>query len=238
MLFRSDVAISSQAINNGEQFTLDFPETQILDDVYTLTAEVTDKAGNETEKSIEFSVNRFGSVYTLGTETGEWLTSGVCSYIQEGRPVVIVETNVDEVVERNIAYTQGGVNAAVVTVNEAGSSSSQERENGTYYQMKDRRGEGQWYQYEYTIPADNFLSEGRYSVQIDSTDKAGNHTSNVSNKRTEGNLVVEFAVDQTAPSAVITGAENREVYNEASHTVYLDVQDNLATDYEIGRAHV
>lgn len=226
-----DVAISSQAINNGEQFTLDFPETQILDDVYTLTAEVTDKAGNETEKSIEFSVNRFGSVYTLGTETGEWLTSGVCSYIQEGRPVVIVETNVDEVVERNIAYTQGGVNAAVVTVNEAGSSSSQERENGTYYQMKDRRGEGQWYQYEYTIPADNFLSEGRYSVQIDSTDKAGNHTSNVSNKRTEGNLVVEFAVDQTAPSAVITGAENREVYNEASHTVYLDVQDNLATDY-------
>lgn len=226
-----DVAISSQAINNGEQFTLDFPETQILDDVYTLTAEVTDKAGNETEKSIEFSVNRFGSVYTLGTETGEWLTSGVCSYIQEGRSVVIVETNVDEVVERNIAYTQGGVNAAVVTVNEAGSSSSQERENGTYYQMKDRRGEGQWYQYEYTISADNFLSEGRYSVQIDSTDKAGNHTSNVSNKRTEGNLVVEFAVDQTAPSAVITGAENREVYNEASHTVYLDVQDNLATDY-------
>ena len=226
-----DVSVSSQAINNGEQYTLDFPKTQILDDVYTLTAEVTDKAGNETEKSIEFSVNRFGSVYTLGTETGEWLTNGVCSYIQEGRQVVIVETNVDEVVERNIAYTQGGVNAAVVTVNEVGSCSSQERENGTYYQMKDRRDGNQWYQYEYTIHAGNFLSEGRYSVQIDSTDKAGNHTSNVSNKHTEGNLVVEFAVDQTAPSAVITGAENRKVYNETSHTVYLDVQDNLATDY-------
>lgn len=226
-----DVSVSSQAINNGEQYTLDFPKTQILDDVYTLTAEVTDKAGNETEKSIEFSVNRFGSVYTLGTETREWLTNGVCSYIQEGRQVVIVETNVDEVVERNIAYTQGGVNAAVVTVNEVGSCSSQERENGTYYQMKDRRDGNQWYQYEYTIHADNFLSEGRYSVQIDSTDKAGNHTSNVSNKHTEGNLVVEFAVDQTAPSAVITGAENRKVYNETSHTVYLDVQDNLATDY-------
>lgn len=226
-----DVSVSSQAINNGEQYTLDFPKTQVLDDVYTLTAEVTDKAGNETEKSIEFSVNRFGSVYTLGTETGEWLTNGVCSYIQEGRQVVIVETNVDEVVERNIAYTQGGVNAAVVTVNEVGSCSSQERENGTYYQMKDRRDGNQWYQYEYTIHADNFLSEGRYSVQIDSTDKAGNHTSNVSNKHTEGNLVVEFAVDQTAPSAVITGAEDRKVYNETSHTVYLDVQDNLATDY-------
>lgn len=226
-----DVSVSSQAINNGEEFTLDFPKTQILDDVYTLTAKVTDKAGNETEKSIEFSVNRFGSVYTLGTETGEWLTNGVCSYVQEGRPVVIVETNVDEVVERNIAYTQGGVNAAVVTVNEVGSCSSQERENGTYYQMKDKKDGNQWYQYEYTISADNFLSEGRYSVQIDSTDKAGNHTSNVSNKHSEGNLVVEFAVDQTAPSAVITGAENREVYNETSHTVYLDVQDNLATDY-------
>lgn len=227
----NDVSVSSQAINNGEEFTLDFPKTQILDDVYTLTAKVTDKAGNETEKSIEFSVNRFGSVYTLGTETGEWLTNGVCSYVQEGRPVVIVETNVDEVVERNIAYTQGGVNAAVVTVNEVGSCSSQERENGTYYQMKDKKDGNQWYQYEYTISADNFLSEGRYSVQIDSTDKAGNHTSNVSNKHSEGNLVVEFAVDQTAPSAVITGAENREVYNETSHTVYLDVQDNLATDY-------
>lgn len=226
-----DVAISSQAVNNGEQFTLDFPKTQMLDDVYTLTAEVTDRAGNETEESIEFSVNRFGSVYTLGTETGEWLTNGVCSYIQEGKPIVIVETNVDEVLERNIAYTEGGVNAKVVTVSEADACSSEEKDSGTYYEMKDNKNGSQWYQYEYIINANNFVSEGRYSIQIDSTDKAGNHTSNVSNKHTEGNLVVEFAVDQTAPSAVITGAEDRKVYNETSHTVYLDVQDNLATDY-------
>lgn len=226
-----NVSMTVQEVNGGQQFTFDFPKNQMMDDLYTLSAKVEDKAGNETEKSIEFSVNRFGSVYTLGKATEEWIENGVYAYIKESNPVVIIETNVDEVMDRNIGYTVGGVNATVVTLNEAGECNPEEKDNGTYYEVKDNSSGNKWYQYEYTIRADNFKSEGRYSVQIDSTDKAGNHASNVSNKHADGSLIVEFAVDQTAPSAVITGAENGEIYNEDKHTVYLDIQDNMAMDY-------
>ena len=218
-------------ITNGQQFVMDFPKTEELDDVYTLTAKVTDKAGNETESSIDFSVNRYGSVYTLETETGKWLTSGECAYIKEGKPIVILETNVDEITDRSISYMTGGLNAATVNIKEEDECSSEEKENGTYFKVTRENTEGQWHQCRYEINANNFKEEGRYTIQIDSTDKAGNHTSNVSNKHSNSNLDIEFAIDKTAPSVVVTGTDNGQVFNEETHTLLLDVQDNLELDY-------
>ncbi len=223
-----DIGYAVSDITNGQQFVMDFPKTEERDDIYILTAKMADRAGNEKESSIEFSVNRYGSVYTLGTETGEWLTNGECAYIKEGKPVVIIETNVDEVVEQNISYTAGGVDASTISIQEAGQCSAEEKMNGTYFEASEINGENQWYQYRYEINAENFEKEGRYTIQIDSTDKAGNHTSNVSNKHINSNLQVQFAVDQTAPSAVISGATSGTVYNDEEHTVLIDVQDNLA----------
>lgn len=218
-------------IANGQQFEMDFPKTEELDDVYTLTAKVTDKAGNETESSIDFSVNCYGSVYTLETETGKWLTSGECAYIKEGKPIVILETNVDEITDRSISYMTGGMNAATVNIKEEDECSSEEKENGTYFKVTRENTEGQWHQCRYEINANNFKEEGRYTIQIDSTDKAGNHTSNVSNKHSNSNLDIEFAIDKTAPSVVVTGTDNGQVFNEETHTLLLDVQDNLELDY-------
>ena len=223
-----DIGYVVSDVTDGQQFVMDFPKTEERDDVYILTAKMEDRAGNEKESSIEFSVNRYGSVYTLGTETGEWMTNGECAYIKEGKPVVIIETNVDEVVEQNISYTAGGMDASTIQISEAGKCSAEEKKNGTYFEAAALNGDSQWYQYRYEINAENFEEEGRYTIQIDSTDKAGNHTSNVSNRHTDSNLQVQFAVDQTAPSAVISGAQSGGVYNEEEHTVLLDVQDNLA----------
>ncbi len=222
------LGLATKAIANGEEFSLTFPKEEAMDDIYTLTAKMEDKAGNEKEESVQFSVNRYGSVYTLADETGEWLTNGVCSYIQEGRDVVIIETNVDEVVERNIAYTSGGIDAETVEVKELEDCSSEEKSQGTYFKTRKLSSGNDWYQYQYTIESDNFANEGRYSVQIDSKDKAGNHTSNASNKHNDSNLDIQFAVDQTAPSAVVTGTDNGGIYEEESRTVMLDVQDNMA----------
>lgn len=224
----SKLNMEKKAIANGEEFYLTFPKEEVMDDIYTLTAKLYDKANNEKEESIQFSVNRYGSVYTLGTETGEWLTNGVCSYIQEGKPVVIIETNVDEVVERNISYTAGSISAETVAVNEYTECSSEEKANGAYFQSKKVSSGNDWYQYQYTIHEDNFTKEGHYSIQIDSKDKAGNHASNVSNKHSDSNLEILFAVDQTAPSAVVSGTENGGIYQEEKRVVMLDVQDNLA----------
>ncbi len=222
------LGLATKAIANGEEFSLTFPKEEAMDDIYTLTAKMEDKAGNEKEESVQFSINRYGSVYTLADETGEWLTNGVCSYIQEGRDVVIIETNVDEVVERNISYTAGGIDAETIEVKELEGCSSEEKSQGTYFKTRKLNSGNDWYQYQYTIQADNFANEGRYSVQIDSKDKAGNHTSNASNKHSNSNLDIQFAVDQTAPSAVVTGTENGGIYEEESRTVMLDVQDNMA----------
>lgn len=220
-------------ITNGQQFVMNFPKTEKLDDVYTLTAKVKDKAGNEKESSIDFSVNRYGSVYTIGTESGEWLKNGECSYIKEGKSIVIIETNVDEITERNISYTTGGMDAAIVDIKELGRCSAEEKEKGIYYKESKVNTKGQWYQSKYEINANNFVKEGKYTIQIDSRDKAGNHTNNVSNKHSGSNLNIEFAIDQTAPSVVVSGATEGAIYNEESHTLLLDVQDNLAMDYII-----
>ena len=222
------LGIESRSVANGEEFSLTFPKEEAMDDVYTLTAKMEDKAGNETEDSIQFSVNRYGSVYTLGTETGEWLNSGECSYIKEGKPVVIIETNVDKVVECNIAYMAGTISAEKVEVKELADCSDEEKSKGAYYEAKEMSTGNGWYQYQYTVSDKNFTKEGKYSIQIDSVDDAGNHTSNVTSRHSENELEILFAVDQTAPSAVVTGAENGASYSESSHTVFLDVQDNLA----------
>lgn len=53
-------------IANGQTYTYaNFEKIQSVDDIYTLTAKLTDMAGNETEATITFSANRFGSVYNL-----------------------------------------------------------------------------------------------------------------------------------------------------------------------------
>lgn len=226
----NEIGYSESDQANGQEFKLDIPGREDMDDLYTLTVKVTDQAGNRAEKRIDFSVNRYGSVYTLGTESGEWLTNDQYTYIREGKPIVILETNVDTVVERNISYTLGGWNGNMTTIRERMECSAEERKKGMYYTVSERNTENQWYQYRYEIGADNFLQEGMYTVQINSTDQAGNHTSNVSQKHKDHSLTIRFAVDRTAPSVVLSGAENGAFYNEESHTVLLDVEDNLALD--------
>lgn len=224
----NQLGLSRRATGDGEEFSLNFPEQEDMDDVYTLTAKMEDMAGNGAEQTVQFSVNRYGSVYTLGTESGEWLENGVCVYVKEAKPVVIIETNVDEVVEHNISYTTGAISAEAVAVKDQADCTGDEQTKGTYYETKDVSAGNNWYQYQYTIESGNFSKEGNYSIQIDSTDRAGNHTSNVSNKHKDSNLEILFAVDRTAPSAVVTGTENGGIYKEDEHTVLLDVQDNIA----------
>ena len=70
-----------------------------MDDLYTYKVKVEDKAGNVTEKSVMFSVNRYGSVYVLDTETKKWLSTGEddYTYINEEKPIGVIEYNVDTV---------------------------------------------------------------------------------------------------------------------------------------------
>ena len=84
------------SIPNGQSIKLeDFAHEKEVDDLYTMTAVVTDRAGNDTEQSVMFSVNRFGSVYVMSTDTQELLDK---VYTNEEQDLVVTEINVDSLV--------------------------------------------------------------------------------------------------------------------------------------------
>ena len=65
---RGSVALNGKksSQNNGEIFTFaDMKKQKVNDDVYTIHASITDKAGNSSETELVYSVNRFGSTYQL-----------------------------------------------------------------------------------------------------------------------------------------------------------------------------
>lgn len=193
-------------IANGESIKMDdFAHEEEVDDVYTMTAVIRDRAGNETQKEIVFSVNRFGSNYIFSDATQTFL-DGV--YSNEPQDLVVTEVNVDSLVFNGISYGLDG--------------SRTELKEGSDYSVKQSGGDGSWKQYTYTIKKENFEKEGRYSVTIDSEDKATNKTNN---KVKESNI--DFVIDQTPPTVVITGIEE-DSYREDSRDMTINVSDNTA----------
>lgn len=197
---------SRSNIANGQSIKMsDFEYTQDNDDVYTMTAVISDKAGNKTEKKIMFSVNRFGSNYSFSDTTKEFLDE---VYSNSAKDLVITETNVDSLVFNGISYSLD--------------NKTTELKQGTDYTVKETGGEGSWKQYTYTIKKENFEKEGRYSVTIDSEDKA---TNTMNNKVKESNI--NFVIDKTPPTVVITGIEESS-YRADSRDMSVNVSDNTA----------
>ena len=166
-----------------------------------------DKAGNEVEGKILYSVNRFGSVYQYGKETSELLAN---YYTKEGQELQITETNVDTLTKSRITYSRGG---EIVTLTE-----------GENYKVSMSGGEDSMKQYHYTIYKENFQEEGEYSVVLTSQDAAENQADN----RLKGKEI-QFVVDRTAPSIVFSGVEEKGQYEEHTREISLNVEDNIGT---------
>lgn len=197
------------SIANGESIKMaDFEHEESVDDVYTLTAQVTDLAGNSDEKSVTFSVNRFGSNYIFSEETKEYLDPEN-KYHNKEQDLVVTEINVDTLEHRGISYGRDG---DLVNL-----------EEGSDYTVKESGSEVSWKSYQYRIKAENFAEEGHYNVTIDSLDRA---TNEVNNKVKDANI--EFVIDKTAPTVVITGIEDDAQYRENSRDVGITVADNIA----------
>ena len=195
------------SIPNGESIKMaDFERTKENDDLYTMTAVIRDRAGNETEDSVIFSVNRFGSVFVLSDETQELVDN---YYTNEEQNLVVTEINVDSLVFNGISYGRDG---ELVNL-----------EAGTDYEVKASGSEVSWKQYDYTINKENFEKEGNYTVTIDSEDRA----TNVGNSRAKG-CDIEFAIDKTAPTVVITGIEDDAQYRANTRNITVNAADNIA----------
>ncbi len=186
----------------------DFERVPSMDDLYTLEATVHDLAGNSSEASVTFSVNRFGSVYTFDEATEKLIGGSGSYYTNKEQELIITETNVDTLEFREITCN---LNGDLKTL-----------EEGKNYSVSKSGDELSWKQYTYRIGKENFADEGAYVLTIYSEDRASNTSDNNSKGRK-----IEFVVDKTEPSILISGVENNGQYRENSREITLDVQDNV-----------
>lgn len=192
---------------NGGSFTFgNFPKEKETDDIYTLTATLTDKAGNTSTETIQFSVNRFGSTYEISEDTSKLIGS----YVQDPIDLIISEINVNAL--KNIVITLFK-NDQTITLTE-----------GIDYKIDVTGGNGQWYQYTYTIFSSNFEEDGVYQVTLYSKDAAGNEAENTLDTK---NSDLRFVIDKTAPNIVVTNLESRKTYPVDLLTVLMSANDNL-----------
>lgn len=186
----------------------DFAHTQEMDDLYRLQVITCDLAGNQSEEEVLFSVNRFGSVYTLDERTNLLAGERGVYYTNQEPELVVTETNVDTLVFREITCNRNGT---LCTLTE-----------GKDYTVQTGGTDESWKQYVYTIHKSNFKEEGIYVLTIYSEDRARNASDNDSKGKK-----LEFAVDKTAPSILLSGVEDGGQYREEGRKITLDVEDNL-----------
>ncbi|MBQ8856865.1 MAG: hypothetical protein IJ024_01835 [Lachnospiraceae bacterium] len=196
--------------NQGFVFRADdFAYVQESDDLYTLNAVVYDLAGNRSEAMIRFSVNRFGSVYTFDRATEDLVGAHGKYYTNKEQKLVVTETNVDSLEFREITLNRNG---KLTTLKE-----------GEDYAVSYNGSETSWKQYTYTFEADNFIEEGSYILTIYSEDRAENTSDNQSKGKK-----IEFTVDKTNPSILISGVENGGQYRTNSKEITVNLEDNIS----------
>lgn len=213
-----NVGSVTSSIDNGQSIKFnDFAREERMDDLYQLTAKITDLAGNETEETVLFSVNRYGSVYVLDEATAGWLSTDPESsytYINQEREIGVQEYNVDDIEEYGIAVNRDGELAQL--------------QEGTDFTVTRSGSDVQWKVYHYTMNAENFAEEGNYTVTLSSRDMAANSMNNETAKKSDGQLPLQFTVDKTAPTVVVSGVEDGGQYRAAARVMTVDAKDNLA----------
>ena len=192
-----------KAIANGMSFAFEnVPKKKKNDDLYTMTAQVTDLAGNTTEQELVFSVNRYGSVYVIGEATKQ-------AYVKEPEAVTITEINVDTLTKKEVSVSRDG-DVEIL-------------KQGSGYTLRGNGTDETWKSFTYTIPRSYFKNDGHYAVKFASVDRATNAQDNRSR-----DAAIDFAVDRTAPSIVVSGLAHGADYEEDAHRFMVNVTDNMA----------
>lgn len=210
--------VNYSAEDNAKQFGRivtyqNFPTNELAEGVYTLEARYTDLAKNTSDAAIVmFSVNRYGSVFLLGTSDTEKLVEN--QYSNDVPDVVIREINVDEVKEQTVSVSHNSFDVPL--------------QKGKDYEIASVGGSGKWHEYVYTLFSDDFNEEGDYTVTVSSVDafdnRITNRTANTKSK-TVRNCPVSFIVDKTAPVITISGVDDNGFYSDASKTVSIVCTD-------------
>ena len=184
----------------------DIQHIQDNDDSYTITAVATDKAGHSTEETLNYRVNRYGSVYSLNMEFADAVDN---YYATSSDKYAIIEENVDEIESYTITYT---VDNEITNLSE-----------GQDYSVSSDKNNDDWNEYVYSLGEYSFTKEGIYNISISSEDVVGN----VSDNKSKG-LDIEFCIDNTKPVCVISGvSDGQEIERDQAANIVIEAYDNI-----------
>ena len=203
-----------ESVHNGLMLSFaDFERKRETDDIYTLSVRAADRAGNEDEASITFSVNRFGSNYELCD-----VTKGLNDKVYTNEDIsqlVITEVNAD--VLRDTSRVTMVYNGNPRDLREGDDFHLDEEIGGDWNESK------AWSRYAYTLPGPLFAGDGSYIVSFHSVDAAGNVNENV-----EDGEMISFIVDKTPPIVLSIDLENgAKPYNVPGMDARFIITDNL-----------
>lgn len=190
------------------------------DGIYTLKCKAVDWAGNSIDTftisdsknkqadSMNFSVNRKGSVFMLEDYAQDVSERFYNQTVDSD--IKIVEVNVDPVQEYHVELNK------------------KELVEGTDYIVHKIENNGAWYRYEYVINAELFKKEGSYSIVVSSVDKT--KTKAYSDIK---NAEVNFVVDKTIPVVIVSGMEKNGRYQAESQIVTIIPTDDGGKLYSL-----
>ena len=199
------------------------------DGVYAIKCNVKDKAGNSTDeisvtdekgksinkKVVEFSVNRNGSTFILDKNTKKVVNKG---YVQNvDNDVEITEINPNRIKDITLQLEKDNVKREL-------------KENQDYTVKKDFS-DTSWNTCKYTIKSSCFKNEGSYVLSLKTTDKAGNPSYNETDNPPYSNediAKVNFVVDKTCPSILVSNLQSNGRYNTDKQKVNIIADDNTS----------
>lgn len=175
------------------------------DGIYILDVTVMDMAGNSTQATSTFTVNRHGSFYIFNEALADVVNA---KYVQKADgSYQVTEYNASPLVADSVKieiYRDGQLVTTLTPAVGAGVI-----------------GASGLYEYTYDLPAEHFAQNGRYKVALSSLDEAKNESDNTK----LDDALLEFTVDSVAPEITMIKGLEKGIVNAKELTFSAAVMD-------------
>ncbi len=175
------------------------------DGIYVLNVTVTDMAGNSSQATATFTVNRHGSFYVFNEALADVVNA---KYVQKADgSYQVTEYNASPLMANSVKieiYRDGQLVATLTPAIGAGVI-----------------GTSGLYEYTYDLPAEHFAQNGRYRVALSSVDEAKNESDNTK----LDDALLEFTVDSVAPEITMIKGLEKGIVNAKSLDFTASVMD-------------